>query len=113
MGAVAAPAFLAVAGLVGVGLSAYATNKMMKENSKSQASMLQQLQTNQDNALATLPETPEAPTNNAADADTNAAEAERQKQLQQMAANEKMVNPTGGLGVTTAANTKKRTLGGV
>ena len=112
MGA-AAPIIGGVLGLAGAGLTAYSMSKMMKNNQSQQMSMLQQLQNdNFANAQATLPKTPEAPTGNAADAATNEAEAERQKQLKLLAANEKLVNPTGGLGVTQKANTKKRTLGG-
>ena len=109
MGAVVAP----LIGLATAGISAYATSRMLKNNQNSQMASLQSMQnTNYQNAVNTLPTAPEAPTNNAADAATNEAEAERQKQLAAMAKNEAAVNPTGGLGVTTQANTKKKTLGG-
>ena len=113
MGAAAAPIIGGVLGLAGAGLTAYSMSKMMKNNQSQQMSMSQQLQqSNYADAVASLPEAPKAPTGDAADAETNAAEAERQKQLRAMAANDKLVNPTGGLGDTSQANTKKRTLGG-
>ena len=109
MGAVAAP--LAV-GLLGMGLSAVMSNKMMK-NSAADAGQLQALsQQNAQNAIDTMPQLPEAPTGNEADADTNEAEAERKRQLAALSANDKAFNPTGGLGATAPVNTKKKTLGG-
>lgn len=113
MGAVAAPVIGGALGLAGAGLTAYAMSKMMKNNQSDQHAMLSRLQSgNYADAQATLPKTPEAPTGNAADAAANGAEAERQRQLRLLAANEALVNPTGGLGVAAPANTKKRTLGG-
>lgn len=106
MGAVA-PIIGGVLGLAG--LSAYAMSKAMKGQGDSNAAALQALsQQNQQNAIDTLPETP----TNIDTGQNEEAEAARQQQLQLMAANDAAVNPTGGLGVTSQANTKKKTLGG-
>lgn len=110
MGAAAAPALLSLAG---AGLTAYTMSRAMKQNNSNSYNQLAALSAaNSQQAIDTLPEAPEAPTNNADDAGTNAAEAERQKQQQAMAANDAANNPTGSLGLSTPANTKKKTLGG-
>lgn len=114
MGAVAAAPILGgVLTLAGAGLSAYAMSQMMKNNTAGMSQLTQLQQQNNESALDTLPQAPQAPTGNAADAATNEAEAERQRQLAAMAANESATNPTGGLGLATPANTKKKTLGGM
>lgn len=114
MGAAAAPIIGGLVAAAGVGVSGYMANKAMKDQQSAMQAQLTQLQSSNTaaNAAATLPSLPEAPTNNAADAETNEAEAERQRQLAASRANEAWVNPNGGLGVTSLAKTKKRTLGG-
>lgn len=108
MGA-AAPIIGGVLALGGAGLSAYAMSKALKGRQDSSTSALQALsRENQRNAIDTLPETP----TNIDTGENTEAEAARQQQLQLMAANDAAVNPTGGLGVTSQANTKKKTLGG-
>ncbi len=102
-----------VGGLAMAGLTAYGMSKMQKSMMNQNYGQLQAIQnSNAAQAVDTLPQAPEAPTGDAADAETNAAEQERQKQLAAMAANDAMVNPTSGLGLSTPANTKKKTLGG-
>lgn len=113
MGAAAAPIIGGLISVAGAGLSAFAMSKMMKNNTEDMGKLSQLAQQNNQDALSSLPKAPEAPTGNAADAATNEAEAERQKQLAAMAANEAATNPTGGLGLSTPANTKKKTLGGM
>ncbi len=102
--------------LLGVGLAAgsyIAMNKALKNTQNSAASQLQNITQNNQEALATLPEMPEAPTNNPDDAETNASEKERQRQLAAMEAQRQATNPTGGLGVTgTPTVRKKQALGG-
>ncbi len=107
-----------VGGLAMAGLTAYGMSKMQKSMMNQNYGQLQAIQnsaiqnSNAAQAVDTLPQAPEAPTGNETDAETNAAEQERQKQLAAMAANDAMVNPTSGLGLSTPANTKKKTLGG-
>lgn len=111
MGAAALPALL-VAGVTGATM--FAANSMMKNSMKADTGSLQSIANdNTQNAIDTLPTVPEAPTNNVADAETNEAEAERQRQQQAMAASEAALTPNGGLGLTTPASTKKKTLGGL
>jgi hypothetical protein len=95
------------------GLTAYGMSRMQKNMMNQSAAQLQSIQNNNaSQAVETLPKAPEAPTGNEGDATANPAEQERQKQLAAMADNAAMVNPTGGLGLSTTANTKKKTLGG-
>lgn len=106
MGAAAFPLLAATAG---AGLVAYTMGNSLKNQNNASAESLMQLSNQQSqDALNTLPETP-------TDIDTgenDEAEAARRQQQQAMAANEARVNPTGSLGVTSTANTKKKTLGG-
>lgn len=99
-----------LAPLLGAGVLAYTMGNSMSNSLNSSASNLTALSNQQSQtALETLPDQPTD-----IDSGENAeAEAARQQQLQQMAANEASVNPTKGLGDTSAANTKKKTLGGV
>ena len=113
MGALGAVAGPLIAGVATAGISAIAMNSMMKNNQKDASQLMALAQQNDQSAMSTLPKVPEAPTGNASDATTNEAEAERQKQLAAMAASDAAVNPTGGLGLSDKAPTKKKTLGGV
>lgn len=112
-----APVIPALLGAAAVGLGAYSMSKMMKgiQGQNPSAGELQSLNNqNMQAALDTLPKAPEAPTGDALDAANNEAEAARKEQLQMAARNEAAVNPTGGLGLSSAtANTKKKTLGGI
>ena len=113
MGAVGGIIAPLIAGVATAGVSALAMNSMMKNNQQDASQLMALTRQNNQSAMSTLPKAPEAPTGNASDASTNAAEAERQKQLAAMAASEAAVNPTGGLGLTDKAPTKKKTLGGM
>ena len=109
-GAIVAPL---LTGVATAGISALAMNSMMKSNQQDQSQLMTLAQQNNQSAMSTLPKPPAAPTGNAADASTNASEAARQKQLAAMSAASSAVNPTGGLGLTEPATTKKKTLGGI
>lgn len=91
-----------------VGLSAYAANKMMS-SMNDQSSALSALSTQ--NAQTALDTVPDAPVD-IDSGENDEAEAARLEQQQLAAANEASVSTTGGLGLTTQANTKKKTLGG-
>ena len=100
-------------GVVGLGLgiySSYSQSKNMRSQYDSAMSML-----NQQGATSVtqnMPEMPTAPTqdNNAEQQNAEAAAA-REETLRKAAAQNAMVNPTGGMGLTNAANTYKKTLG--
>lgn len=102
-----------IGGLASAGLFAYGMSQMGKAQQSQSVGQLKALQSNNAaQAVETLPKAPEAPTGNADDAGTNAAEEARKQQMAAMAANDAMVNPTSGLGLSAPANTKKKTLGG-
>lgn len=101
-----------IGGLLAGGLFAMSQSKKNQSSYQNTGSLTQLQNTNAANAINTLPQAPEAPTGDSADAEKNAAETERSAQLAAMAENASAVNPTGGLGLTGQASTKKRTLGG-
>jgi hypothetical protein len=101
-----------VGSLATAGLTAYSMSQMGKAQNQSAAQLTALQNSNNAQAVDTLPKPPEAPTNGEGDAATNPAEQERQKQLAAMAANDAMVNPTSGLGLSAPAKTKKQSLGG-
>lgn len=105
-------ALAVVGGLATAGLTAYSMSQMSKAQNQS-AGQLKAIQNNNAaQAIDTVPKPPKAPTGNEADAGKNPAEEARKQRLAAMAANEAMVNPTSGLGLSAPANTKKKTLGG-
>lgn len=61
-------------------------------------------------ALENLPDAPDVPTGELTEG--NAAEDERAAAIAAQEANQAATNPTGALGVTSQANTRRRTLGG-
>lgn len=93
-----------IIGGAAVGASALLSNKLMGAQQKD-ASGLLDYQPDQ-SVLAGIPQVPQPPTGNAADAATNEAEAERKRQLAAIEDQDRqnMVNPTGALGDTSRAN---------
>lgn len=105
--------------LFAAGLSFFGMREMMKGQTRQQQAMLQQIQGLNQNALGQIPELPKAPVDpdsgvSQEDIEANEAERERKAQLEAMAKQNALVNPTGGLGISGLPSIRKRSaLGGI
>lgn len=101
-----------ILGALGLGLGLFSSNQQAKQQREMYNQQMSALKSINTQPSAEMPTVPTAPSADPEAPQNDEAEEARKEALRQSAANNQMVNPTGGLGVTGMPNMKKRTLGG-